>query len=222
MLSPIWNRKRGEKLGTDAVGTCGCCCSSAAGTAQGCPDSLCHKTRKSCDFDHLLWLSAYSRLLSFTWSFFQQAHNFPQGWSIAPDPDSRLTQNYLVPLALLTWGMLLPPVCASWGNGVSTVWVVACRSCAGTPYSLYRLCFCWMWPPLSDCSQVKLCRIFKKMYCCCPCQNQLVRESSYTIFRRHFFNVSFLQLFESNDLHSHSGMASADKETSLQTLAICI
>lgn len=98
------------------------------------------------------WSSPLTRLPSFTWSFFQQAHNFPQGWSIAPDPDSRLTQSYLVPLALLTWGMLLPPVCASWGNGVSTVWVVACRSCAGAPYSLYRLCFCWMWPPLSDCS----------------------------------------------------------------------
>jgi len=63
---------------------------------------------------------------------------------------------------------------------------------------------------------------FFRKYSYCPSQNQLVQESNYTIFRRHFFNVLFLRLFESNDLHSHSGTANVDKETSLQVLAICI
>lgn len=60
------------------------------------------------------------------------------------------------------------------------------------------------------------------MYFFCPCKDELVQESKYTIFRGHFFNALFLQLFKSNDLQSHSGMANVDKETSLQALAICI
>ena len=142
----------------DAVGTCGCCCLSAASAAQGCPHWLWQDKKEL-----LFWSSTlifYSRLLSFTWSFFQQAHNFPWHWNITPDPDSKHSQGYLVPRMLLTWGMLLVLVCDCWNNRISSVWVVAYKICSSTLYSLYRLCFCWVQSPFSDCSSVKLCRIF--------------------------------------------------------------
>lgn len=115
---------------------CGSCCSSAANATQDCPDSLCEKTTRSCYFDNLLCLSAYSRLLNFTFCSFSKPTISHGVWSIAPDSDFRLTWGYPVSLMLLTWGMLLLPVCASWGDGVCSVWKIVDRICTST-YILY-------------------------------------------------------------------------------------
>lgn len=180
---------------------CGSCCCSAADAAQDCPDPLCDDTTKSCYFDHLLCLSAYFRLLNFKFCSFSKPTISHGVWSIAPDSDFRLTWGYPVSLMLLTWGMLLLPLCASWGKGVCSVWKVVDRICTST-YTLFTLqillllsTISSLWLFLGEIAQDSL-----KMYFFCPCKNQLVRESKYTIFRRHFFNALFLQLFESNDL----------------------
>lgn len=121
------------------------------------------------------------------------------------------------------------PLCCSLGECCCSQFVpagvvgfVLCRksSTESTPvhtaYSLHRFCFCWVqnWLGWN-------CVWFLKNFFC-PSKNQLFQESKYTIFRRHFFNALILQLFESDDLQSHSGTANVDKVPSLQALAICI
>lgn len=117
---------------------CVSCCSSAADSAQDCPDSLCDRTTRSYS-DHLLCLSAYSRLLNFTFCSFRKPTISHGVWSTAPDSDFTLAQGYPVSLMLLTWGMLLLPVCASQGNGSCSVWKIVNRICTSTftAYSLH-------------------------------------------------------------------------------------